>query len=66
MDHDLETAAPPRDVASVILAAANDRSDRLRYAATSAVTALRVHRLLPEAAWRKILSGSVGLTSGRL
>jgi NAD(P)-dependent dehydrogenase (short-subunit alcohol dehydrogenase family) len=57
-----EKAAPPERVAKVILAAAIDSSDRLRYAATDAIPALRMHRLLPEWAWRKMLSKGFGLT----
>lgn len=51
----VEKAASPDRVAKVILAAANDTSDRLRYAATDAVSALRLHRLLPHRIWRKTL-----------
>ena len=65
MEQGVEGAAPPSDVAKVILAAAKDRTHRLRYAATSAVPALRMHRLLSESAWRKMLSGSFGLDSQR-
>jgi NAD(P)-dependent dehydrogenase (short-subunit alcohol dehydrogenase family) len=54
-------APPPSDIAKVILAAANDSTNRLRYAATDAVAALRAHRLLPESAWRKMLSKTFGL-----
>jgi NAD(P)-dependent dehydrogenase (short-subunit alcohol dehydrogenase family) len=60
-----QVAAPPSAVAKVILVAAKDRSDRLRYAATSAVAALRMHRLLPESAWRKMMSKSFGLVGPR-
>jgi NAD(P)-dependent dehydrogenase (short-subunit alcohol dehydrogenase family) len=60
-----EMAAVPDRVAEVILAAATDSSDRLRYAATDAVSALRVHWILPEWAWRKILSKAFGLNSDR-
>jgi len=56
-------SAPPEDVAKVIVAAARDPSDRLRYTATDAGTALRMHRLLPEAAWRGQLEKSFGLTA---
>jgi NAD(P)-dependent dehydrogenase (short-subunit alcohol dehydrogenase family) len=57
----VEKAAPPERVAAVILAAAKDNSDRLRYAATDAVPALRMIRLLPDWAWRKMLSKGLGL-----
>ncbi len=56
-----EKAAPPERVAEVIMTAAKDKSDRLRYAATDAVPALRMLRLLPDWAWRKILSKGFGL-----
>jgi NAD(P)-dependent dehydrogenase (short-subunit alcohol dehydrogenase family) len=56
-----EKAAPPERVAAVILAAAKDNSDRLRYTATDAVPALRMIRLLPDWAWRKMLSKGFGL-----
>jgi hypothetical protein len=56
-----EKAAPPDRVAEVILAAAKDSGDRLRYAATDAVSALRMRRLLPDWAWRKMLSKVFGL-----
>lgn len=51
-----DKAPPPDRVAEVILAAAKDPSDRLRYAATDAVLALNVRRLLSERLWRKVLS----------
>jgi NAD(P)-dependent dehydrogenase (short-subunit alcohol dehydrogenase family) len=56
-----EKAALPDRVAKVILAAAKDSSDRLRYAATDAVPALFMRRLLPDWAWRKMLSKGFGL-----
>ncbi|WP_158808423.1 SDR family oxidoreductase [Beijerinckia sp. L45] len=56
-----EKAASPDRVAAVILAAAKDPSDRLRYVATDAVLALRVRQLLPERLWRKVLSKGFGL-----
>jgi NAD(P)-dependent dehydrogenase (short-subunit alcohol dehydrogenase family) len=61
MERGAKVSPPPDDVAKVIMAAAKDRSDRLRYAATSAVGALRMHRLLPESVWRRFLSKSFGL-----
>jgi hypothetical protein len=45
----------------VILAAAKDNSDRLRCTATDALPALRMLRLLPDWAWRKMLSKGFGL-----
>lgn len=58
-----EKAASPERVAEVILSAAKDRSDRLRYAATDAVAGLRMHRLLPERAWRKMMAKAFGLVA---
>jgi NAD(P)-dependent dehydrogenase (short-subunit alcohol dehydrogenase family) len=63
MERGEKSAAPPDQVAKVILAAANDRSDRLRYGATDAVAALRVNRFLPDAAWRRLISKSFGLSA---
>ncbi|WP_369051379.1 SDR family oxidoreductase [Burkholderia gladioli] len=57
-----QVAAPPEDVAKVILTAANDSGDRLRYAATDAVPMLRMKRVLPEWAWRKMLARAFGLS----
>ncbi|WP_213773892.1 SDR family oxidoreductase [Bradyrhizobium sp. dw_78] len=65
MERGVESAPPADQVAKVILAAAKEPGDRLRHAATSAVPALRMHRLLPESAWRKILSRSFGLNAHR-
>jgi NAD(P)-dependent dehydrogenase (short-subunit alcohol dehydrogenase family) len=56
-----EKAALPDRVAEIILVAAKDSSDRLRYAATDAVPALRMRRILPDWAWRKMLSKGFGL-----
>ncbi len=61
MAHGAEKAASPDRVAEVILAAAKDRGDRLRYAATDAAPALRMRWLLPEWAWRRMLSKGFGL-----
>jgi NAD(P)-dependent dehydrogenase (short-subunit alcohol dehydrogenase family) len=54
-------AAPPEQVAKVILTAATSNNDRLRYAATDAVAALRAHRVLSEGAWRKVMAKGFGL-----
>jgi hypothetical protein len=56
-----KTGVPPERVAAVILAAAKDNSDRLRYAATDALPALRMLRLSPGWAGRKMLSKGFGL-----
>lgn len=65
MERGVDAAAPPSEVAQVILAAARDRSDRLRYVTPSSASALRMHRLLPEAWWRRSLSKSFGLSVKR-
>lgn len=56
-----QVAAPPETVAKVILAAASDPGERLRYAATDAVPMLRLRRILPDWAWRRVLTGAFGL-----
>lgn len=61
MERGVESAASPSEVARVIVGAARDKRDRLRYATPSSASALKMHRLLPESLWRKILSKSFGL-----
>lgn len=59
-----EKASPPERVAEVILTAAKDSRDRLRYPATDAASGLRMNRLLPGWAWRKIMAKGFGLDLG--
>jgi len=61
MEQGAGKAAPPSRVADVIVAAAKDSSERLRYQATDAITLLRLRRILPDSAWRKMLSKAFGL-----
>lgn len=49
------TLPPPERVAAVILRAAGDRSDRLRYPAATGPYPL-LHRLLPDAIWRRLIA----------
>jgi NAD(P)-dependent dehydrogenase (short-subunit alcohol dehydrogenase family) len=48
----------PETVAAVILKAANDPSDRLRYAAAGGGAALTANRWLPAARWRRMIEKS--------
>ena len=54
-------AASPDKVGKVILTAAKADNERLRYAATDAVPALRMHGILSEGAFRKMIAGGFGL-----
>jgi NAD(P)-dependent dehydrogenase (short-subunit alcohol dehydrogenase family) len=65
MERGVESAAPPNEVATVIVDAARDKRDRLRYATPSSASALRMHRLLSESLWRKTLAKSFGLNIPR-
>ncbi|WP_304166310.1 SDR family oxidoreductase [Phenylobacterium aquaticum] len=56
----------PETVAAVILGAARDRSDRLRYAAANGGAFLMLNRLLPTASWRRAITKSfLGTSSPR-
>lgn len=61
MDRGGEIAPPASEVAKVILAAANDASQRLRYATSSSSLMLRLHRLMPEGTFRKMVSKAFGM-----
>jgi len=51
--------APPADpVAAMILKAATDRSDRLRYPVSGGLM-LAIHALLPDAVWRTLVGGGM-------
>jgi len=52
------TSPGPETVASVILRAAEDPSDRLRYAAAGGGPFLTLNRLLPSASWRRAIEKS--------
>lgn len=56
-------AALPEDVAGVLLAAVNDPSPRLRYRTRDVAAALRLRRVFPEAAWRRLIARSFGLAT---
>ena len=49
------TLPPPERVAAVIVRAAGDRSDRLRYPAAAGPFPL-LHRLLPDSIWRRLIA----------
>lgn len=56
-----EQAPPASEVAKAILTAAKDSGERLRYASSSSSSMLRLHRLLPERAFRKLVAKAFGL-----
>jgi NAD(P)-dependent dehydrogenase (short-subunit alcohol dehydrogenase family) len=57
----LQHAALPGVVARMIVTAANDRSDRLRYTASDGGSLLRIRKLLPDRFWRVFIGKVFGM-----
>lgn len=57
-----QRAALPEVVAQAIVAAANDRSDRLRYPASDAGSLFGIRKLLPDRVWRVFIGKIFGLS----